>query len=334
MEMAMSAVSPTQVNDVVEEVVEPDLEICDPHHHIMNHPGYEYSLEDFQRDLGDGHRVTSSVLVEAGAFFRTTGPEHLRPAGEVEFARNLQRQTQGTATQVARAVVAYADLTRGDQVAELLDVHLGASGGTLRGVRQNATRDVSPLLHSGYHEPGPELYERADFRAGVAELIKRDLSFDAWQFYHQLPALAALARAFPALRIVVDHCGGIVGVGPYAGRRDEIFATWRGHIADLAGLPNVWVKLGGLGMGISGFESLGANPGSQAIAAAFKPYMEVCIEAFGPERSMFESNFPVDRHLSSYRTLWNALKRVAAGASDDEKALLFHDSASRFYRLG
>jgi len=330
----MASVSESPVNDVVEEVIEANLEICDPHHHIMNHPGYEYSLADFQQDLGDGHRVTSSVLVEAGAFFRTTGPEHLRPVGEVEFARDLQKQTDGKPTAVAKVIVAYADLTRGAQVAELLDAHLAASGGTLRGVRQNATRDASPLLHSGYHEPGPELYERADFRAGVAELIKRDLSFDAWQFYHQLPALAALARTFPDLRVVVDHCGGIVGVGPYAGRRDEIFAVWRRNIEELARLPNVWVKLGGLGMGISGFETLGPRPGSAAIAAAFKPYMELCVEAFGPQRSMFESNFPVDRHLSSYRTLWNALKRVAGGASADEKKLLFHDSASRFYKLG
>ncbi len=329
----MASVSDSAVSDVVEEVIEPELEICDPHHHIMNHPGYEYSLADFQRDLGDGHRVTSSVLVEAGAFFRTTGPEHLRPVGEVEFARDLQKDTQGTPTAVAKAIVAYADLTRGDQVAELLDAHLETSGGTVRGVRQNATRDASPLLHSGYHEPGPELYERADFRAGAAELAKRDLSFDGWQFYHQLPALAALARAVPNLRIVVDHCGGIVGVGPYAGRDYEIFAAWRRNIEELARLPNVWVKLGGLGMGISGFEALGPKPGSEAIAAAFKPYMEVCIEAFGPGRSMFESNFPVDRHLSSYRTLWNALKRVAAGASVDEKKLLFHDSATRFYKL-
>jgi predicted TIM-barrel fold metal-dependent hydrolase len=299
----------------------------------MNHPGYEYSLADFQQDLGDGHRVTSSVLVEAGAFFRSTGPEHLRPVGEVEFARDLQRQTKGMPTAVAKGIVAYADLTRGDQVGELLDAHLEASGGTLRGVRQNGTRDDSPLLHSGYHEPGPELYERADFRAGAAELAKRGLAFDGWQFYHQLPALAALARAIPDLRIVVDHCGGIVGVGPYAGRRDEIFAVWRRNIEELARLPNVWVKLGGLGMGISGFEALGPRPGSAAIAAAFKPYMELCIEAFGPARSMFESNFPVDRHLSSYRTLWNALKRVAAGASADEKALLFHGSANRCYNL-
>ncbi len=330
----MASVSESPVNDVVEEVIEPELEICDPHHHIMNHPGYEYSLADFQKDLGDGHRVTSSVLVEAGAFFRTAGPDHLRPVGEVEFAVDLQKQTEGKPTAVAKAIVAYADLTRGDQVGELLDAHFEASAGSLRGVRQNATRDASPLLHSGYHEAGPELYERADFRAGAAELAKRGLSFDGWQFYHQLPALAALARAVPDLRIVVDHCGGIVGIGPYAGRRDEIFAVWRRNIEELARLPNVWVKLGGLGMGISGFEALGPKPHSAAIAAAFKPYMELCIEAFGPARSMFESNFPVDRHLSSYRTLWNALKRVAAGASADEKKLLFHDSASRFYKLG
>lgn len=316
-----------------EEVIEPDLEICDPHHHIMDHAAWSYSLADLQRDLGDGHRVTSTVFVEAGSFYRKDGPDHLRPAGEIEMARAAQQKTRGSGCQVAAAMVAHADLTAGGELIALLDLYAEAGGGSVRGVRQSATRDASRELHSSYHGAGPELYERDDFRAGIGELIKRNLSLDTWQYYHQLPALIDLARAFPELRILVDHVGGIVGLGPYAGRQDEIFSIWRGHVRALAELPNTWVKLGGLGMATSGFDYGGPAPGSETVAAIWKPYIEVCVEAFGASRSMFESNFPIDGQSCSYRTLWNALKRLAEGASKEEKAQLFRDTARRFYRI-
>jgi predicted TIM-barrel fold metal-dependent hydrolase len=317
-----------------EEVIEPDLEICDPHHHLMDHPAWTYSLSDLQRDLGGGHRVTSTVFVEAGAHYREDGPEHLRPVGEIAMARDAQAQTRDAACRVGEAMVAHADMTSGAELIELLDAYAEASGDTVRGVRQSATRDASPELHSSYHDTGPELYERADFRAGIGELVTRGLSLDTWQYYHQLPALIDLARAFPDLRILVDHVGGVAGLGPYAGRHDEIFPVWRGHIRALAELPNVWMKLGGLGMSTSGFDYGGAAPNSATVAAVWRPYIATCLEAFGPERSMFESNFPIDRHACSYRTLWNALKRLAAGASAEEKALLFRDTARRFYGMG
>jgi predicted TIM-barrel fold metal-dependent hydrolase len=326
----MSA-SPAQA----EEVLEPDLRICDPHHHLMDYPGWEYGLAEFQRDLASGHRVTSTVFVESGCFYRSSGPKHLRSVGEIEFARRALLETRGRDTEVARAIVGFADLTQGASLGELLDAQLEAAGGALKGVRPGASRDPTGTLHARYLESGPELYERADFRAGVAELVRRDLSLDTWQYFYQLPALIALAQNFPDLRIVVDHVGGIVGVGPYANKREEMLASWRASIAELARLPNVWVKLGGLGMDNCGFDfhTRHAPAGSEEIAAAWAPYMLTCIEAFEPERCMFESNFPVDRPSCSYRTLWNALKRVAQGASAHEKALLFHDTAARFYRL-
>lgn len=317
----------------IEPVIEPDLEIVDAHHHIMDHFGFHYALADLQRDLDDGHRIVGTVYVESGMAFRTEGPDHLRAVGEVAFAHELQAQARDSAAAVAAAIVSQADLTQGERAAELLDAQIAAGGGKMRGVRQHAARDASAEIPSPYSLSGPELYEREDFCGGAAALMARDLSFDSWQYFPQLPALAAFAGDFPDLRIVVNHCGGILGVGSYAGQREEIFALWRSHITALAQYPNVWMKIGGLGMHLTGFEEIGLASSSEAIAQVYRPYVEHCVEKFGPARCMFESNFPVDRHMSSYRALWNVFKRIAAGCSADEKALLFRDTAMRFYRI-
>jgi predicted TIM-barrel fold metal-dependent hydrolase len=169
----------------------------------------------------------------------------------------------------------------------------------------------------------------------MKELAKRDLTFEAWQYHPQLPEVAALARAVPEARIVLDHVGGPLGIGPYAGRRDEIFQSWSRDIRDLARCPNVWVKLGGLGMAICGFDFHKRDMllGSMELAEAWRPCLETCIAAFGPARGMFESNFPVDGVSCSYANLWNAFKRVTDGASAHEKAALYRNTAREFYRL-
>jgi len=331
----MSSTPQTQDQPFAEAVLEPDLPICDAHIHVMDAHGFRYLLDDHLRDAGGGHRIVSSVYVEASAWYRTSGPEHLRAVGEIEFARGLEQETRSAHTHVARGVVGHVDLRRGALAAEALDAQIEAGGGLLKGIRHGACWDATGTFHNRHPDIGPDLYGQPDFRAGFAELAKRGLSLDAWQYFHQLPVLAGLARDFPDGRLLINHTGGVVGAGPYAGRRDEVFQAWRGHMRDLAQYPNVWVKLGGLGMTMTGFgfHERGAPPSSEELAAAWRPYIETCIEAFGPQRCMFESNFPVDRHSCSYGALWNAFKRIAAGASADEKALLFHDSAGRFYRL-
>lgn len=275
------------------------------------------------------------MLVEAWAFYRPSGPEHLRSAGETENARQIQLKTLDGPTQVARGIVAHVDLTQGRYVDEALDEHLEVSGGTLKGIRHLAARDASASIRSVYLHDGPELYDRPEFRDGLAALTRRGLSLDTYQFFHQLPALYSLARCFPDARIVIDHVGGILGVGPYQGAGDTVFDIWRRNMGELAACDNVWVKLGGLGMPGSGIgiPSTGAPDASAALAAGWRPYLETCIALFGTARCMFESNFPVDRATCSYSVLWNALKRIAAGASDDEKARLFHGSATEFYML-
>jgi predicted TIM-barrel fold metal-dependent hydrolase len=220
-------------------------------------------------------------------------------------------------------------------VEAVLAAEVAAGNGRFRGIRNVANWDSGDKVHNGHTDPGPELYRDATFRQGFAKLAEFDLSFEAWLYQPQLDDVGDLARAFPDQPIVLNHAGGVLGIGSYAGRRDELFAEWRQQIGEIAACPNVSVKLGGLGMKISGFgfEKGDRPPSSEDLAAAWRPYVETCIEAFGPERCMFESNFPVDKHSCAYPVLWNAFKRLAAGASASEKQELFHDSAARFYRI-
>ena len=233
------------------------------------------------------------------------------------------------------AIVCHIDLTLAEGVASVIDAHLAVAGGRLRGVRHATAHDPSPDVRTSSANPPAGILADSRFRRGFAQLARQDLSFDAWLYHPQIGELAALARAFPDTQIVLDHCGGPLGVGPYAARREEVFASWRASIRHIAQAPNVVVKLGGLGMAISGYDfHLQLDPpASQMLADAWRPWFETCIEAFGPDRCMFESNFPVDKGSCSYNALWNAFKRVAAGASAAERAALFHDTAARIYRM-
>ncbi len=319
-----------------EEVLEPELEICDAHHHLWEgKPGRGRYLQgellaDVERG---GHRVVSSVFVECGAMYRPEGPEALRPVGETEFVDGVV--VPRGAPRVAAGIVSHADLTLGDGVRSVLEAHRAASPDRFRGIRHSTRWDPSGHLGIGRASPPPGLLGDATFRRGFALLGELGLSFDAWLYHPQISELTALARAFPHTTIVLDHFGGPLGVGPYAGRRGEVFADWRRAIGELATCPNVVVKIGGLQMRINGFgwHERDRPPGSEELAAAIRPYTLAAIEAFGPERCLFESNFPVDKLSCSYRVLWNAFKRVAASFSPNEKRLLFHDTAERIYNL-
>lgn len=322
-----------------EEILEPDLPICDPHHHLWDFPGSRYLIEELNADTGAGHRVESTVFVECTAFYRADSAQALRPVGETEFVNGVAAMSASGRYGDMRAcegIVGRADLSLGAAVDEVLAAHVRAGGGRFRGVRDTGAWDPSDDVRNGHTNPPKGLYGSAKFREGYARLAAFDLSFEAWQFHPQIPEVTDLARAFPETPLMLDHVGGILGIGPYAGRRHEEFARWKADISELAKCPNVSVKLGGLGMAICGFDFHKREvPASSAeLADAWRPYIETCIEVFGPQRSMFESNFPVDRVSCDYATLWNALKRLASGASVDEKAMLFKDTARKFYRLG
>ena len=321
-----------------EECLEPDLPICDPHHHLWDFPNSRYLLPELLADCHSGHRVQSTVFVECGAFYRQGADPGFEFVGETEFVGGVAAMAaSGRYGEVmaCEAIAGRADLTMGAGVQAVLERHVRAGNGRFRGIRHAGAWDASPDIRDSHTAPPQGLYAQSAFRQGFAKLSGLGLSFEAWQYHTQLIDVIDLARAFPETLILLDHVGGPVGIGPYAGRRDEVFAGWKRDIATLATCPNVWVKLGGLGMPICGFghhkrEQL---PGSVELAQAWRPYIETCIEAFGPSRAMFESNFPVDRASCSYADLWNAFKRITAGASAGEKALLYRDSARKFYRL-
>ena len=326
----------------VEETLEPALPICDPHHHLWEYhhkqTEHRYLLEEILADVNSGHNVVSTVFVECLAMHRAGGPAALRPLGETEFINGIAAMSASGnygKTRIAAGIVGYADLTQGAEVALLLDAHLAAGGGRFKGIRQPAAWDESADVPNSHFDPPRHLLLDPRFRAGFAELARRNLSFEGWCYPHQIPELTDLARAFPDTAIILNHFGGPLGIGPYAGKREEGFASWKQAITELAGCPNVVAKLGGINMKINGFGWHDGErpPGSDALAQATRPYYDHTIEQFGPARCMFESNFPVDKESCSYNVLWNAYKRLAAAYSPAEKADLFHDTAARVYRL-
>ena len=317
-----------------ETPLEPDLAICDPHHHLWRRPNNPYLRDDFLRDASGGHRIVSSVAVECGAMYREGGAPELQPVGETEFLEGIASENAraDNDTAVAAGIVAYADLSLGDGVAGVLEAHREASPTRLRGIRYSTMWDASDSFRS---VPRPSLLRDNAVRKGFACLQPLGLSFDAWLYHPQIAELVELARAFPDVPIILDHIGGPLGLGPYEGRRDEVFQAWSADVTALSSCPNVVLKLGGVGSLRSGYDwhQRTPNPGSAELAEAMRPYFEFCIDKFGAGRCMFESNFPVDRISYSYASVWNAFKLMAQGYSDAERDALFHDTAARVYRL-
>ncbi len=324
---------------VNEEVLEPERPIVDPHHHLWTYdPPGAYLVDDLWADTGSGHRVEQTVFIQCGAEPRKDGPKEMRFVGETEFVvRQAAESEQGPADAARiRGIVALADLTLGARVDPVLEAHLEAGNGLVKGIRNGAAWDETDTVKTPFPSGPPHLYMDAKFRKGFSRLNQFGLSYDAWNYHPQLPELIDLAHAFPDTTIILDHFGGVLGIGAYADRRDEVFDAWKGFIAALADCPNVVAKLGGLAMPLSGFgwETRERPPTSDELVEAQRPYYLHTIEQFGPDRCMFESNFPVDKQAVSYRTLWNAFKKIAAAFSDDEKDALFRATAMRVYRLG
>jgi L-fuconolactonase len=321
-----------------EPVLEPALPIVDTHHHLWERPDHRYLLHEFLADAGSGHDVVATVFVECHSMSRARGPEALRPVGETEFVAGVAAMSESGRygpPRVAAGIVGFADLTLGDRVDPILEAHLRAGGGRFRGVRHAAAWDASPVIGNSPTATGPHLLREESFRTGLRRLAALGLSLDAWVFHPQLADLVDLARSAPDATIIVGHVGGPLGYGPYAGRREEVLASWRPRIAELARCPNVVMKLGGMMMRLAAYDyrTAALPPSSEELAALWRPYIEPCIELFGAERCMFESNFPVDKMGIGWVALWNAFKRIAAGASAGEKQALFSGTARRIYRL-
>lgn len=326
----------TWLRSTNEEPLEPDLPICDSHHHLWDYPDSfpenrielaarpmrHYLLSHLLEDIAGGHNIVQTVFMECGSMYKKDGPQELRPIGETEFVQGIAAQSwsgQYGNTAVAAGIIGWADLMLGREVARVLEAHLAASGSRFRGIR---FRDAN-------------LFSDPKLRQGFALLRKYNLSFDSFLYYNQLPSLIDLARAFPETIIILDHIGTPLDIGPNSNKRDLVFQEWKKNIKVLSTCPNVNVKLGGLGMPMSGFnwDKRAVPINSIEMAEAVAPYYLWCIEQFGVRRCMFESNFPVDKLAYSYTVVWNAFKRIVKGCSSEEKASLFYDTAVRVYRL-
>jgi predicted TIM-barrel fold metal-dependent hydrolase len=321
-----------------EPILELDLPIIDTHHHLWDRNGHRYFLHDFLADVATGHTVVATVFLECHSMYRAGGPEEMRPVGETEFVTGQAAMSASGmygSTRVAAGIVGFADLTLGDRVEPVLEAHLRAGGGRFRGVRHAAAWDADPVIGNSEVAGGPHLYRRPDFRAGLARLTQLGLSLDAWVFHPQLADVVDLARAHPDATIVLGHVGGVLGYGAYAGKQPEVFAAWKPQMTELARCPNVSVKLGGMMMRLAAYDyrTQPKPPTSTELAALWRPYFETCIELFGPDRCLFESNFPVDKMGIGWAALWNTFKRIASGASAPEKQALFSGTARRVYRL-
>lgn len=319
-----------------EDPLEPDLPICDPHHHHWDRPDGRYMREELALDLR-GHRVRKTVFVECGSNYLPDGPESLRPVGETDFVERIATQRLGPhdCDGFDAGIVGHANLLLGTAVDEVLEAHRAASPERFRGIRHSAAWHPSPAVRLSHSNPPPHMLTLSAFREGFARLRPHGLSFDAWLFHTQLDELYDLARADPDTLIVLDHMGGPLGIGPFAGRRAEVMEDWKPRIARLAECQNVMLKLGGLQMEISGFgwHERPKPPSSLELAEAVRPYYLHCIEQFGVDRCMFESDFPVDKISCSYNVLWNCFKHMTRDFSEPERAALFHGTAERVYRL-
>lgn len=345
-----------------EPILEPDLPIIDAHHHLWFLPEpmlaaldraetlaaktmaptfrrySRYLFDEHLANLNSGHNIRATIYMEANSMYRVDGPAEMRTIGEIEFANGMAAiAASGVMTdkKMCAGIVGSVDLRLGDAVEEVLLAHIQAGGSRYRGIRaKHVAHDDDPRI-MGTSGGTPHLLLDKTFRAGFRHLAPLGLSYDAWQLEYQLPELIDLAQAFPDTQIIVNHVGGLFGLGPYEDRITERFSAWRKNILALAALPNVAMKLGGLGMPTAGLRtSFSTTPlSSQALAEDWRPYIETCIEAFGATRCMFESNFPVDAGAASYPVLWNGFKRIVSGASVDEKAALFSGTAARIYKI-
>lgn len=344
-----------------EAILDPELPIIDPHHHLwdlrpmlpaLQEPHHEfiaalidaayYTFDELQADtkggLPGGHNIVGTCFMECGAFYNAAYGEAKKVVGEVEFVNGVAAQGASGLYgdyRPCHAILGHADLLAGDGARPVLEALMAASP-RFKGIRHQGAWDADPaVLGAPFHAP-EGLYHDSAFRRGFKHLGELGLTFDAWVLEPQIGDVTALARAFPDQPIVLDHCGTPLNIASYRGTLHENFDRWRHSIRELAECPNVSVKLGGLAMAFCGLPEDGPAKGygSEHLAALWRPYIETCIEAFGPERGMFESNYPVDRWGASYDVLWNTFKVLARAHSEDEKRDLFAGTAARVYGIG
>ena len=322
---------------VIEDIVDPERPIIDTHHHLWESPSMwgTYLLEDLWVDTGSGHNIEKTVFIDCHANYRESGPGRMKPVGETEFVAGVAAaSTQEMSKATIAAIISHANMLLGEEVAEVLEAHEVAGQGLFRGIRHAGPHDDTGTL-SNPGSPNPCPYGQEQFRAGVRTLGRMGYTYDTWHFHHQNQDYLSLARAVPDTIMILDHFGSPLGVGAYKGKQDEIFEVWRKDMAEIASCPNVHAKLGGLAMPDNGFgwHDKALPPTSDEFVAAQQRYYLHTIECFGPERCMFESNFPVDKLSIGYHVMWNGMKKIVADFTEDEQHAMFYGTAERVYSL-
>ena len=332
------------LDQITEEIVDQDLEIIDPHHHLW--PGTprtdgvsadnRYLLEDLWNDTQSGHNLVKTVFVECGQGYFESGSEAMKPVGETRFVVEVAEEAkQDVSKAQIEGIVGHADMMLGESAREVLEAHLEEGQGRFKGIRHGASWDESDEIRNSHSNPIQSIYLDDEFQKGIEQLDALNLTLDAWNYHKQIKELTELAKCFPNLKIVQNHFGGPLGIGPYAGRREEVFSVWQESIAELAERDNVVIKIGGLAMPINGWgwhkRELPAN--SDEFIESHGRYYLHAIKCFGVERCMFESNFPVDKRSISYPVLWNGFKKIVEDFSTEEKEYLFYKAAAEFYSL-
>ena len=340
--MIEKATNQNWLDQVQERALEPNLPIIDSHHHLWDFKNGRvnprYFLEDILEDINSGHNIVASIFIECATMFRKDGPEEEKPLGETEFVNGIAAMSASGLygeSRVAAGIVGTAKLDLGASVADILEKDIELSGGRFKGIRVGATWDNSVDIINHRTNPRQGLLLDSKFREGFAQLEKYDLSFEAWCYHPQITDVTDLAQKYPNSQIVLNHFGGPIGVGPYACQKDQVFEIWKKNINELAHCDNVFAKLGGLNMEVNGYQwhKRPKPPTSIELCETTRPYFEFMIEKFGPDRCLFESNFPVDKMSCSYVVCWNSFKRLTANYSAEEKAKMYHNTAQRFYRL-
>ena len=332
----MTDLKETETQLSTEFPIEPELPICDAHHHLWERPQSRYMPDDLLKDIG-GQNIVKTVFVECSSGYRKDGPDEMKPLGETEFVLDIStpgKFGQDGKMKIAAGIIGFVNLNLGERVAPVIEAQLAIGGKRLCGIRYCTAWDPNPGIKPYMNSPKGLLLD-PNFQKGFSYLKKYGLSFDAVPFFHQIPEVAALAHNFPDTTIIVNHIGLPIYIAPYNNRYQEVIQEWRRNIKELAMLPNIFMKLGGLGIlpFNFGWNKRTDQPKSDELANVMAPYFNWCIDCFGTNRCMFESNFPEDKISYSYNSIWNAFKLITRDFSPGERAALFHDTAARIYRI-
>tara|TARA_B100000214_G_scaffold50505_2_gene31822 strand:- start:5564 stop:6592 length:1029 start_codon:yes stop_codon:yes gene_type:complete len=332
------------INGVKEEIIDPEREIIDPHHHLWhgpdNPPGikesYRYLLQDLWQDTSSGHNIKKTVFIDCGQEYYSDGPEQFKPVGETEFVAEIAAQATSDQSQAQiSGIIGHANMMLGSNVKEVLELHVEKGNGLFRGIRHAGGWDSDERVKNAHSHPTPHIYLEDKFQQGLQELSSLEMVFDTWHYHNQIKDLTKLAKNLPELIIIHDHFGGPLGIGPYKDKREEIFIQWQEDIYELSQCPNVFSKLGGLAMPVNGWDwhkrELPAT--SDEIISEQGRYYLHTLECFGSDRCMFESNFPVDKQSVSYHVIWNAYKKLVYDFDEKTKDDLFYKTAERVYKL-